>query len=344
MSNGDKSVTTTNHAQSNGRPPTSADVGRLAGVSRSTVSLVLNEVPDSRIPDETRERVLVAAKQLGYIPNAAATALRGGQNNLILIPFFNRPYSFSFNIFYDELAGRLTQLGYLVMFHRDRVASGPELARQWASLRPVGVLVESHRLDEEAREILYRAGTRAIQTIDATVSSEAAPDWIEKAGIIAAEHFITAGHHSLGAVVPRETDITTLGLRRLQGVEKIARQHGLKVERIDLALDRQDAFILAQRWRRNPHPTGVFAYNDEYAILLMNALQDQGIEVPKDVAIIGCDNLRICEFLRPRLTSISLHPDVAGRALADKFHAMIEGEPYKPVEPGEATLIVRDSA
>src|SRR5262245_42278994 len=61
---------------SNRRPPTSADVGKLAGVSRSTVSLVLNQVPDSRITNETRERVLAAANELGYIPHAAASALR----------------------------------------------------------------------------------------------------------------------------------------------------------------------------------------------------------------------------------------------------------------------------
>src|SRR3954466_13335828 len=70
MNNGAKGVTTgpaaADQEVSNGRPPTAADGGRLAGVSRSTVSLVLNEVPDSRIPEETRERVRVAAAQLGY--------------------------------------------------------------------------------------------------------------------------------------------------------------------------------------------------------------------------------------------------------------------------------------
>src|SRR5206468_8802979 len=117
----------------------------------------------------------------------------------------------------------------------------------------------------------------AILALDGTVTAQDAPGDIEKAGIEAAKHLVAAGHSWLGAVVPRESDILQLGLRRLTGVEHIARIHGLNVERIDLALDKKEAFILAQRWRRTPHPSGVFAYNDEYAMMLMNALLDQGI-------------------------------------------------------------------
>src|SRR5881398_3527046 len=65
---------------------TSADVARLAGVSRATVSFVLNNTQAHRVSDTTRARVLAAAQQLGYVPHAAARSLRAGRSNLILMP------------------------------------------------------------------------------------------------------------------------------------------------------------------------------------------------------------------------------------------------------------------
>lgn len=326
------------------RPITAADVAREAHVSRSTVSLVLNQVPDSRITDATRERVLAAADAIGYTPHAAASALRGGYSQTVLIPFLDRPNSVAINQFYDRLAGRLTELGYTVMFHRDRAASGRELVRQWASLRPVGVIVEAHRLDEASRELLHKAGTRAILSAELTDADPDVPGWMGAAGVHAAEYLIAAGHRRLGAIVPREAAYTSVGLRRLKGVEQVAQAHGVPVERIDLGLDRADASALAERWKTRPHPTGVFAHNDEYATVLMRGLQDAGIDIPADVAVIGCDNLWLCEFLRPRLTSITMHPEVGGETLAEQLHAMILDRPFVPSDPGRPTVVVRESA
>src|SRR5580704_17558652 len=69
-----------------GRAPTSADVARLAGVSRSTVSLVVNDVPTARIGQATRERVLAAVHELGYAPDVSARQLRAGTSRLVLMP------------------------------------------------------------------------------------------------------------------------------------------------------------------------------------------------------------------------------------------------------------------
>jgi DNA-binding LacI/PurR family transcriptional regulator len=206
------------------------------------------------------------------------------------------------------------------------------------------VIVESHRLDDQARDVLQKAGTRAILAADAIVADQQAQGKIGQAGTVAAAHLLATGHRWLGAVVPHDPTIRWLGLRRLTGVAQVAQAHGVPVERIDLALDRQEALVLAHSWRTQPHPTGVFAYNDEYAMLLLSALHKAGVAIPGDVAVIGCDNLPLCDFLIPPLTSIAVHPEVSGRALADRFHAMILGLPLPPAEPAEPTLIVRESA
>jgi DNA-binding LacI/PurR family transcriptional regulator len=326
------------------RPPTSADVARLAGVSRATVSFVLNDAPDSRVSQDTRARVLAAAAELGYIPNAAASALRAGRSQLVLIPFNRLPYSQAQNTYYDHIAERLTELGYTVMFHKDRLVDGDEAARQWAALRPAAVLVEPHRLTDQAVEMLRKAGVQAIVPLSMLVTESNMQAWLESAGATAAEHLIAAGHQRLGVVVPREPPLLSIGLARLDGAERVARPHGVTVERLDLALDEREAFVLAQRWRRNDHPSGVFAYNDEYALMLMRALLDSGLAIPGDVAIVGCDNLPICDFVRPRLTSIWPVPDEAGLAMADCIHELIADHNPPVSRAGlQSKIVIRES-
>src|SRR5207302_3032403 len=116
------------------RPPTSLDVARLANVSQSTVSHVLNDVRDSRFSEETRERVLAAAQELGYVPHAMARSLRSGRSNLVILPFFDWPFNPSSLRFEQTMAARLGELGYTVMLAT--ASSEPILraAQTWASL------------------------------------------------------------------------------------------------------------------------------------------------------------------------------------------------------------------
>src|SRR5215469_15033387 len=128
------------------RPATSGDVARRAGVSRATVSYVLNGVAGSRISPETAGRVREAAGALGYIPHAMARSLRAGRSNLVLVPRMTSPPGPMLDSFQEALEGRLAELGYTVVVHGDRHVRGTAGARVWASLRPVGVIVETRRL------------------------------------------------------------------------------------------------------------------------------------------------------------------------------------------------------
>ncbi|GHO64119.1 LacI family transcriptional regulator [Ktedonobacter sp. SOSP1-52] len=328
------------------RPPTSADVARLAGVSRATVSFVLNDAPDSRITEETRARVLAAAETLGYVPNAVASTLAAGRSQLVLIPFYHLPYSQIQSIAYDHIAERLTELGYTVLFHKDRLVHSKEAAKHWASLRPVAVIAEPHQLTDQAVEILHKAGISALVPENMIAPESDVQATLEEAGVTAAEHLIASGHQRLGVVVPRDPLLLPVGLARLEGACKIGQIHGVTVERIDLALDERDAFVLAQRWWRSSHPSGVFAYNDEYAMLLMRALQDLGMGIPGDIAVVGCDNLPLCNFLRPRLTSIWPQPEETGRVIADRIHDVIMGRNLSPASQSlqRLKLIIRESS
>ena len=93
------------------RPPTSSDVARRAGVSRATVSYVLNDLIDSRISAETRARVLAAADELGYTTHALARSLRAGHSTIILAPQNTLPTGPMVTAFYEGLATRFSALG-----------------------------------------------------------------------------------------------------------------------------------------------------------------------------------------------------------------------------------------
>ncbi|KAB8143855.1 LacI family transcriptional regulator [Chloroflexia bacterium SDU3-3] len=352
MSKESKSVSNTNNppdAAEPGprRPPTSADVARSAGVSRATVSYVLNGVADSRISEETRAKVRAAADALGYTPHAMARSLRAGSSQIVLLPRYELPSSPMPVQFQEGLAARIGEKGYTVISHLDPLAQGVEAARTWASLRPVGLYVEAQRLNRRAIEILRIAGTKAI-LLSSEKPSRLAPTLVvnhKDVGACAAEHLIGRGHRRLAAVVPREAGIHGLGIERYTGMAKVAEQHGLAVQRIDMAYDAQQATRVVATWRAGPRPDAVLTYNDDFAMLLMRAIQDAGMAIPGDVAVIGVDDLSYCDLLRPRLTSVRLGVEHAIDVAATAFLRLIEGhEIDTSVRYLLPSVVVRESA
>lgn len=330
------------------RAPTSIDVARHAGVSQATVSYVLNNQPNSRVSEETRARVLAAADELGYTAHGMARSLRAGQSDIVLLPQLSLPTGPMITRFYEELAARLGPLGYTFIMHRDAAARGVEAARTWASLRPAGLLVEASRVSERSIELLRIAGTRAIMVMD-VVPSPLAPTLVNNdsdVGACAAEHLIASGHRHLGVVVPREPGLARLAHERLRGMQRVAERYGATVEPIALAFDEVEAAQLAIRWGNTSHPTGVFAYNDEYAMLWMRALLDAGLAIPGDVAVVGADNLPFCSLLRPRLTSVQKEDGTGIDAAAEAFHALIRGTATEvaPIPLLRPRIVVRESA
>jgi DNA-binding LacI/PurR family transcriptional regulator len=121
---------------------------------------------------------------------------------------------------------------------------------------------------------------------------------------------------------------------------------GVHVLRVDLAFDPAAAAHIAESWARGPRPGAVFAYNDEYAMLLLRALLDAGLRVPADVAVVGADDLPLCELLRPRLTSVHLEAISSARSVAETLDGMIKGtlRTVPPVPLLQPRIVARESA
>lgn len=290
------------------RPPTSADVARLAGVSRSTVSLVLNEVPGSRIPEATRLRVLDAVRTLGYAPNAQARQLRAGASRLVLMPLSDFPLSPVVDSLIEDLSDRLQGIGVTLLVHGDRKARGMTGARLWAELRPAAVLVSPERCTKASVALLRQSGTEVLLIADrpTTLADTLVFDqrWV---GAEAAAHLLATGHRRLAALVPTGP-LNALARSRAVGLRQAAEAAGATAEEIPVDETPEGAARAAAQLTRAGGPTGLFTYNDEFGALVHAALSDLGLHFPQDLALVGADDLPIARYLRPPLSSVRFDP------------------------------------
>ncbi|MFJ6542958.1 LacI family DNA-binding transcriptional regulator [Streptomyces sp. NPDC091385] len=324
--------------------PTSADVARLAGVSRATVSYVLNDTGAVRISEPTRRRVHEAARELGYVPHAAARTLRAGHSRMVVMPAPAVPVGPLHSRHLGELQSALGRLDYTVVQYGTLGLQGDEAARAWAELRPVAVLIPGTGPGPQGVALLKRAGARAVVTLGPGRVQGAHALLMDHAvvGRRAGAHLHARGRRRIGVVVPEERGLDVFSRPRLAGVREALRGTDATVTELPLAYAEASAARLAAEW---PALDAVFAYDDEYAMLLMRALEDAGLRVPGDVAVVGAGDLMLGRLLRPRLSTVRL--DVpSGRELA----AFVDGVVRDPGrEPGvrrvlDASLIHRDSS
>ncbi|MFE0600502.1 LacI family DNA-binding transcriptional regulator [Streptomyces sp. NPDC058892] len=326
-------------------PITSADVARLAGVSRATVSFVLNDTQGHRVSAGTRARVLDAAKQLGYVPHAAARSLRAGRSNLVLMPASISAAGRLVSDWVDDLHSELDRLGYTAVLHAGRFGDPVDAARAWAELRPAAVVaLDGDRFTAPAADLLTRAGVRALlafasHPVDGvhTIGFDHA-----RIGATAAEHLIDRGRTAIGVVMPRERGLGAMAEPRLAGAASVAARHPATVSPLELSYTREAARELARRWPRLGLDA-VFAYNDEYAALLLHAFRAEGVRVPDEVAVVGCDDLVLSALQQPPLTTVRLDLPSPAR-IAEAVHELVETGASAPVPAVEAVLVHRQTS
>lgn len=330
-----------------GKPVTSSDVARAAGVSRSTVSFVLNDVQSIALSDETKQRVRDAARELGYVPHSGARALRSGYSGIVLMPSARGPMGRLVLEWTTELEDELNSLGLTLVVFGSRGLDPVEAARAWSMFRPVVVLtLGSVRLPEEARDVLLANGTRALVTTGDAPLPEAHVLITGQAtvGSIAFEHLIERGRRRLGVLVPREVGIRELADERATRALATAERHGVPAVALPIAYTQESALEVAARCIAEGRD-GVFGFDDDYSLLLMGALQELGASVPADIALVGADDLVTGAVARPSLTTVRLQFPPA-HDVADVMQRLSRGETgVRATSSGSPpTLVVRDSS
>ncbi len=314
-------------------PPTSSDVARKAGVSQAAVSYVFNGQHNRHVSEETRERIVQAACELGYRAHPTARSLRKGQSDEICC-IINAPPSFFSYKLYFSLQQQIVAHGYTPVFYTSPNTSTPqwrETLRGMFARRPAG-LVMSQLVDTADDIALARQmGIEHIVLISLhSVDDVAAVIFPGRpVGHIAAQHLLERGHRRLGIVRPRDPLLEEIFQQRLEGMRTaLAGRADTTLDMLSLAPTLPEARALVQSsLARADHPTGIYAFNDEFAFYLLKALAEQDISVPRDIALVGTDDLSTCELTQPTLTSIRFDDvDVIGRRAVDMLVGMRNGQ------------------
>jgi DNA-binding LacI/PurR family transcriptional regulator len=264
---------------------------------------------------------------------------------MVLMPAPAIPAGPLFSRFVNELQWALGRLDYTVVQHGSLGLCGDEAARAWAELRPVAVLAPGAALGPQGVALLKRSGARAVVTFGPDPVEGAHAVVMDHTGVgrAAGAHLRARGRRRIGVVVPEEPGLDAFARPRVEGVRQAVHGAGITVTELPLAYDEESAARLAARWRELDLDA-VFAYNDEYAMLLMRALQDAGVRIPEDTAVIGADDLMLGRLLRPRLTTVHLELP-SGRKLAELVDRAVRDPGIEPErhEVLGAEVVRRDS-
>ena len=298
-----------------GRRITSADVAREAGLSRTTVSFVLNDTPNRQIPLQTRQRVLDAASRLGYAPSAAARSLRSGRTDLVLCLLPDWSIGPNVIALLEHLSIGFAEHGLTFVAHPKAGAVRPVIDL-WKNITPAMVLSfgDISKADQAA---MRSAGTRLLSPITGRSPGTRHIDYRHelRIGRLQAEHLAAQGHRHIGYAQTADSRLAPFSGPRLTGVRQACADLHLDEPTVfPVQLGSESASSAVLRWRSHDQPvTAVCAYNDDVALALLLAMNSLGLTSPRDLAIIGCDNTPYAEMAN--LTTIAAHPEVLAQYL-----------------------------
>ncbi|GAA4983669.1 LacI family DNA-binding transcriptional regulator [Yinghuangia aomiensis] len=317
--------------------PTSTDVARAAGVSQTTVSFVLNNRPGHSIPEETRQRVLDAARQLDYRLNASARSLAAGRSDIVLLAVPDVPLGAGLSHFIEGLADALAAHRLTLVTH----LAGPRGRALPDVCASVGasVVVGSEPFDAETVEALHRAGADVVLPAAAEGVSSMAP-----IGHMQAQHLIDRGHRRLGYAMPAHHALRRMGEERLRGARDACTAAGLPEPVVaTIGLATASASEAVAGWRAES-VTAVCAFNDETAIAVLAGMRAHDLRAPGDIAVIGVDDIPTAPLSDPPLTTVHFDVDAVVRRRAEWVVAELRGGEPVPVTEGFAPeLVLRSS-
>jgi DNA-binding LacI/PurR family transcriptional regulator len=313
---------------------TSIDVAREAGVSQSTVSFVLNNTPGQTIPEETRRRVLEAAKKLDYRPRASARSLAAGRSDVVLLALPGLPISANLSRFIEQLAAALAEHGLSLVTHLAE-GHGRPLPDLCAAV-DASAVISLIPFDEETTEALHRAGAEVVLGTGAQARAE-----LQEIGRLQAQHLIGLGRRRLGYARPGENPTAFRVQERLAGVAAACAEHGLpQPVALEVEMDGVKAALAVDQWT-DEAVTAVCAYNDETAMAVLAGMHLRGLRAPDDIAVIGVGDIAAAQVSIPPLSTIGLDYEETGRELAQAILDSLAGGKPAPQDSLSRPRVVR---
>lgn len=330
--------------------PTINDVARIAGVSKKTVSRVINRSP--LLNADTRSKVEAVIAELGYVPNVQARALALRRNFLIGLIHDNPNAQMVMNVQAGMLEAMRDTEFELIVRPIDRGSSTmlEDVRNFLERQRPYGVMIlppisENDMLAELCGDLGIRYVRMGSATLDEPEHMVASND--REVVIEAVNHLISLGHRRIGLIAGPH------GFRsareRRKGFEEALATAGIKLPR-SLIADGNYTFDsgLAAADRLldlSPRPTAIFSSNDEMGAATLHAARRRGMTVPDDLSIIGFDDTAIASHIWPPMTTVHWPIISMARSAALKLLADFFGDDIASEEPSlfTSTLIHRAS-
>jgi LacI family transcriptional regulator len=322
------------------------DVARLAGCAPATVSRALNN-PDKVSPDK-RERVERAMKELGYVRNHAARALRSHRSHMVGILIPTLDYAL-----YASLVGaatrRLSSAGLSALvatFNFDLQAELRE-ARLLIEHGAEALILIGQKHDPALYSLLHQHDVCFVNTY--TLDPHGAHPSVgfdnEAAAAAMTRHLVHLGHRNIGVISghTHDNDRTTT---RLAGIRRELLQHGItlgpdRIIECAYSITNGREACAALLARIHPRPTALICGNDVLALGAIVECREQGLQIPEEISVVGFDNLELSKHSSPALTTVNVPTEQMGNAAATYLLDRLDGKEVSPQNSVEVQLILR---
>ncbi len=317
---------------------TQNDVARLAGVSRATVSYVLNGRNDGtiRVSDETRKKIVEVMHEIGYRVNMNARGLKTNKSQLIaiLVPDLGNPF---YPLLIRGAQKQAHSCGYRLLIS-DSFSSeeGEREFMETALDRSTdGLILDSSYLERTDIKMLLDAGIPSVGIGPRLADSGIDTISIDQRAAIRSllDHLEYRGHSRIAHLSGDRNNLN--GKIRYEVFLQEMKSRGLCVDEryiLEGTFLREGIAAKTEKWLASfapqERPTAIFAANDLMAIEAIKAIQKIGLRIPGDVAVCGFDNIPEAEYVEPPLTSIGFDVESMGKAAAKLLIDRIEGESY----------------
>lgn len=329
---------------------TSFDVARRVGVSRSTVSLVLNRVEKPVISEETKRRVFKAAKELGYVPHAAGKALASQRTKNIGLVYSFSQASHDFLLQVMEGLVQFTSDNNLRLMVDTFEENGQDSILELTRAKHIDGLVMFEPRNDDPTLHLLAEDAFPLVLIGSLPTEKLCSIDIDnrKAARIVVEHLVETGCRHIACII-NAPQCYTASASRLLGYRDALEAAGLA---FDESLVRFGDFTSESGYEamkslienRFPGIDGVFVASDTVAFGALRSLHEKPVKIPDEIVIAGFDDIPLARYANPPLTTMQFSGVEEGRRAGEMLNALIEGK----IKPGchvkaKAHLVVRES-
>lgn len=318
------------------------EVAKIAGVSPSTVSRVMNGT--AKVDEEKQQRVLAAIEETGFKPNELARALFKKSSKMIgvIVPNIENPF---FNEMAKAIEEEAFRGGYKMLLCNSNDDGEKELANieMLNQMKADGIVIMTN-CDSTGKAI---AGCELpVVVVDRKVSGGGEIAYIEsnhyEGGRIAMKHLLECGCKNI--VCMRGPQELSSGLKRYQGYKSICEEHGIKEQYVDCSYGYDSGIKATKKLLRNyPGVDGIIAPNDMVAASVYKVLHNEGLRVPEDIQIIGFDNIKFSRLFTPELTTIEQPITDMGTLAARIIIEYVQGKPFQKENIFDVTLLKRQT-